>query len=138
MTIAILPVTSEDVPEMIDVGMKAFAKDPLAQAAFNTATATPDQIEEYKQWRVDLARLRIAGPGKHYFKAVDEETGAIVGYAGLNGPDVKRLGHNAIPSPNFYDLQIDEELRSKMQLTRDACISGREDLWCKSVLFQVD
>ena len=134
MAIKILPATPDDAPELIDVGVKAFANDPLSQAAFNISTAPPEQVEEYKQWRVGLSRLRMAGVGKHYFKAVDEESGTIVGYAGLNGPDVKQVPHSAVERPSFYKVEVEEELQSKMKSTREKCIGGREDLWCKLTL----
>jgi hypothetical protein len=133
MAIKILPATPDDAPELIDVGMKAFANDPLAQATFNVSTAPPEQVEEYKQWRVGLSRLRMTGTGRHYFKAVDEDSGAIVGYAGLNGPDVERVPHSAVERPSFYNIEVEEELQAKMKSTREQCISGREDLWCESV-----
>ena len=66
MGIIILPATAGDATEMVRVGMKAFANDLLNQKMFNLGSASPEEIEEYRQWRTGLARLRMSGPGKHF------------------------------------------------------------------------
>lgn len=130
MAINILPAGPDDAAEMISVGMKAFANDLLAKSTFDVQSGTPEEVEEYKQWRVSLARLRMGGQGKHYFKAQDEATGGIVGYAGLNGPGAEILDHSAVPRPTFLKSDVDDELMEKMKTTRERCLGDRKDVWC--------
>lgn len=129
MEINILPAGPEDAAEMISVGMKAFANDVLAKSTFDVQSGTPEEVEEYTQWRVSLARLRMSGQGKHYFKARDEATGAIVGYAGLNGPGAEILPHTAVPRPKFLNSDVDDELMQKMNSTRERFLGDRKDVW---------
>lgn len=131
--IKILPATGEDAPDLLEVGIKAFAHDLLSNSTFDLQAATPEQAEEYREWRNGLSRLRMSGPGRHYFKALDEASGKIVGYAGIFGPNVERPPHTAVPRPSFLNTEVDDELMEKLKVTREECLHGREDLWCKFV-----
>jgi hypothetical protein len=131
MAINILPASADDAAEMIHVGMKAFANDLLSKSTFDIASATREEAEEYTQWRIGLAKLRMSGPNKHYFKAQDEATGAIVGYAGLNGPGAEPLPHSIIPRPKCINTDVDDELTAKMKSTREKCLGDRKDVWCE-------
>lgn len=129
MGIIILPATADDAAEMVRVGMKAFANDLLNQKMFNLGSASPEEIEEYRQWRTSVARLRMSGPGKYYFKAVDETSGAIRGYAALNSPGAESVPHDALSRPKFVDTKADDDLMEKMKATRDEFLGDRKDVW---------
>ena len=131
MAITILPATPDDAEDMIDVGNRAFGNDMLSNATFDRTSATAEECAEYKSWRVKLSKLRMSGPGKHYVKAVDETTGAIVGYAGLMGPKAERLPHSAVPLPAFINADFDQELTEKFKSTREQCLGERQDVWCR-------
>ena len=139
MAINILPASPNDAAEMINVGMKAFANDLMAKSTFDVQSGSPEEVEEYRQWRVSLARLRMSGQGKHYFKAQDEATGEIVGYAGVNGPGAEILPHTAVTRPKFLNSHVDNELMEKMNATRERCLGDRKDVWyVQSMLVRPD
>lgn len=73
----------------------------------------------------------MTGPGRHYFKAKDQESGQVVGYVGLLGPDIEPPPHSAVPRPTFMNLELDNELDEKLKSTRDKYLTGRKDVWCK-------
>ena len=131
MAIKIVPASIDDAAEMIDVGMKAFANDQLAKATFDVQSATSEEVEEYKRWRIGLSKLRMSGANNHYFKAVDEETGVLVGYAGLNGPDTEPVSHSAIPRPKGLNSDVDDEFSEKQKSTRETYLGDRKDFWCE-------
>lgn len=136
MSISILPCTSSDAAATIDIGMRAFADDPLNRRTMNLAAATPTQLEQFRAWRTGMAELRMSGPGKHYFKAVDDGTREVVGFVGMYAPE--GFGGEAgwqspAPAPDFIDDDAQGEVRAKQRAAREKWVGPRGDVWCESV-----
>ena len=70
MSIRIERVSLEDGEVLMRVGQAAFEYDPL-NLSFLPEVMTPEQKEEYFQWRVKNFHKRFNGENRHYFKAVD-------------------------------------------------------------------
>lgn len=88
MPITILPATSDDVPQMTHVGLLAFQDDLLNRAIIPLHKATPEQLEEHWAWRQARMVQRMTGPGRFFYKAVDEESGNVVGNCAIFAPEI--------------------------------------------------
>lgn len=131
MAITLLPSTVEDASDMLETGLAAFANDKLNIAQFHTDTATPEQMDEFRAWRRSLSHARMTGPGKHWFKAVDDSNGRLVGSIGLYDPHVVAPDPLAFPHPSHTNVEITKELRGKMKAVKDKHIGNRDDVWCE-------
>lgn len=135
MSISIRQATPEDAGAIIDCAMLAFQNDHMSNQYFYLDVATPQQLAEYRNWRVSLAKLRMDGEGgKYWFKAVDDSNGSIVGFCGLFAPDVEPPAHAsaAVPLPALMNHDLDREFRELLETTKKKWIGGRDDVWCRS------
>ena len=130
MAIDILPAVPEDAEEFFPVGEAAFANDLLSNKTFSTATATAEELAEYRSWRIDLSKLRMSGHGKHYLKAVDDATGRIVGYLGMYSPGADMDANSKLPRPSCVNVHVDDELRRLLPETKKKTLGDRQDVWC--------
>lgn len=145
MAITILPATPSDSAVLTPIGLLAFANDPLNQALVTTTTPTPAQQEEYVQYRIQRNERRMAGPGKSWFKAVDSDTGEVLGYTGILAPEqVKVLGGvvagsgpaNADgPLPEILNREWVDVVEREFGALKKRHLDGREDFWCESFFF---
>ena len=142
MSISILPATPEDAEAMLDVSMAAFANDLFSKAAFRLESATPEEKEEFRQWRLRISRSRMSGRGKHWFKAVDDSNARIAGVTGLYSPDVDTSPPSTQSRPACVNEEVDQEVQDTQKAVKDACMGDRQDYWCmyqheciKSVLY---
>ena len=133
MAISILPATLEDADEMIEVSMAAFAKDRLSIAHNRLDRASPDQLAVWRRWRYVMMKVRMDGEGKYWFKAVDDTTGSIVGYAGLYAPGAAPVAATmaSLPLPIFMNQEIEEDLRAMQKSAKAKHLDDRDDVWCK-------
>ena len=132
MSISIQPATLEDASEMLDVGMAAFANDLLNQSLFQLESATPEERAEFLRWRLESSKVRMRGPGKHWFKATDESTGKIVGLSGLYSPEATDTSeHSSGPKPRWVNQDLDNEVNETLEAMRQECMGDRKDFWCK-------
>lgn len=139
MAISILPATLADVRIMMPTGVKAFSSDPLNRAIENVDKATPEQRQDYLEWRIARNEKRMTGPGKHWFKAVDTDSGAIVGYTGIMAPEAESV--NGLPEGKEPELnaataaimnkELYGEVERKLGEARERCMGARKDYWCK-------
>jgi hypothetical protein len=133
MSITIKPCTLDDAEAMIETGEAAFAEDALNNLIFNAREATPEQRQEYKKWRVATTKQRLTGEGKHYFKAVDESNGRLVGYVGLFNPSIDVAAQSTVPKPAFVNPDTDEVMK-QLQAVDKKWVGDRKDVWCESNL----
>lgn len=140
MAITLLPATPEDSAAMIDAGMAAFANDKLSNAQFRINTATPEQLQEFRRWRIELSKERMTGPGKYWIKAIDQSNGSLVGYVGIYDPqaEVPDPSSISIPKPADVNNEVDDELRTKMKAVKERHIGQRDDVWCKCLLPDIE
>lgn len=149
MAITIVPATVDDAPELTRVGMLGFQDDLLNRTILPLHEATPAQLSEHLQWRVARARDRMTGPGKFYVKAVDSETGAIVGSCGIQSPEV--VAKNArdgievsgsevadgdekpkkLELPSIVKVELQERLDGVMKEAQREILGQREDVWSR-------
>lgn len=133
-TISIHPATPLDAANMVDLDLAAFADNPFVQKTFHVAAASPAQLAEFRTWRTSILEHRMTGPGKRYYKAVDEETGDMVGYAGFYAPEGFDLESNwtsAVAMPAFIDVAGQREFREKSKAAKERWVGGRKDVWCE-------
>ena len=130
MAIILLPATTEDSGAMLETGMAAFANDKLNIAQFRFNTATPEQMDEFRAWRKAVSQTRMTGPGKHWIKAVDDNSGFVAGVIGFYDPGVEEPDPFALPHPAHTNLEISNEVRSKMKAVKERHIGDRNDVWC--------
>lgn len=152
MPFAILPATVDDVPEMVPVGLLGFQNDLLNRAILPLHEATPEQLEEHLTWRMARQRDRMTGEGRYFVKAVDEETGAIVGVCGIFSPEVVRQNAKegteasgaevvSVPDgeakqkpkklemPSILKVELQERLEGVMKTAQGEILGEREDVW---------
>ena len=147
MAIEVQPSGEEDASILVPLGIRAFADDAMNQKIFDPATATAEQNKEHLEWRIERHKKRVRGVGRYYFKAIDEETGAVCGYSAVMSPEGKRgnvlegtqgAGTGGVEEANLpvstpketkdFLLAMDEKMKA---LKKDA-LGEREDVWCKS------
>ena len=131
MTIGIYAAGPDDAAEMVSVGMRAFADDKLSEAQFGIKNATPEQLREFHEHRTANSKLRMQGKGRHWFKAVDESKGKIVGFCGLCSPEAEPVPTWSISRPALGSLEVDKEVESKLDEFKKRWVGGRDDVWCK-------
>jgi hypothetical protein len=133
MSYSILPCTIDDVDAMTTCGEEAFANDAMVTAVFNPRNATAEQIKAHHEYRNAIGRKRIVGPGKYYFKAVDEGTGSLVGFVGLFDPqiDVGSQSQIDVERPGGFNQEFESKFRSALRAAEAKAIGDRKDVWCK-------
>ena len=138
MTISIQPATTQDAPDMVSVGTRAFADDLMNQAFFDPRKATPEQYEEFMKWRVERTHKRMGGLGALYFKAMDDSTGALLGVIGIakpvegqSGPDADHALQATVTKPDFVNAGASEEMMKKQEEMNKKWVGDRKDVWCK-------
>lgn len=133
MTFSILPVSMpEDALTLSSTHFEAFAEDPLFTAGFPTPM-TAEQRQEFIAWRSGLLIQRCTRPGKHYFKAVDDETGHIVAFSGWAGPSKQRHEKEDDQStfggmPAFLKREFYEEFDRALAEVKKRALGDRDDL----------
>lgn len=134
MTISILRADVSDAASTIDVGMRAFEDNALSQLTMNLHTATPEQVQHWREWRTDMAKMRIDGPGRYYFKAVDDDTGEMLGFTGIYAPEVYNAeapGHAPTPAPDWINHEAENEFRTAQTAMSRKHLGERKDVWCQ-------
>lgn len=139
MAIAIHPASEADAAEFTPVGMAAFKDDPLHSSLDGPEELTAAQTAEHIEWRTARVKERMAGENVHYFKAVDEATGAIVGYSGWFGPThTKGLTNDEdllTGLPTYMDRGVMEQIDRSIAQAKQELMSDRSDYWCKCTPF---
>lgn len=134
MSISVLPATLSDAAETVDLGMRAFKDDPLSRRTTNLDMATSEQRKQFRDWRIGISTTRMQGSGKHYFKAVDDATGAIVGFIGTYAPegfDLEATFQSSTPAPDFIGHDSQGEFRERQIAARAKWLGERKDVWCE-------
>lgn len=81
MSFRIERCTPDDGPQLTRIGHAAF-KDDLLNKSGLPENITEEQDLDYLAWREQSYAERFAGPNRHYYKAVEEGSGDVVGFAG--------------------------------------------------------
>ena len=127
MGIKILPITSGDIPQLTPVTEAAFRDDPFHSSGFPD-DMTPAQYSEYQAWRTVLLTRRLAQSNARYFKAVDEESQRIVGFAGWHAPTEELASERWPGAPDWLvGMKENAELFRSM---REKVLGSRKDVWC--------
>lgn len=132
MSISIERAGPQDAAAMLDAYIAAFATDALSETTFALSTASEAESTEFRDWREDVTRLRMIGPGKHYFKAVDDTTGFIAGYAGFYDSDADPPVQSLIPAPARMNREVSDEVRVKLARAKLELLGWRKDCRCES------
>jgi len=134
MSINIQPCKPGDAEDMIIAGEAAFADDDLNNAIFNPRNGTPEEVAEYRAWRIARSRQRQSGEGKFYFKAVDESNGRIVGYVGLFTPSVDIGAQQpSAARPACMNVEFEKATMERLDAVEKKWIGDRKDVWCMFV-----
>jgi hypothetical protein len=129
--ISIVPCRIEDAEEMEPVGTAAFATDPVNQAIFDVTTANEDDLADYRAWRMQLNRERMKGDGKYYFKAIDDDTGKIIGYIGIFDASVDIASQAQFPRPACINVEAEKRIKEQLHEAEEKWMNSQERMWCK-------
>lgn len=136
MPIDILPAFASDAERLTPIGELAFKDDALNRAILDYDKATSEQAAEARAWRVDRVKHRMKGEGKHYFKAVDSETGAIAGYAGAYEGEAAKSARisgtkeEQAKKPEIFNGAFAEKLEKMMEEKQKRIVGENADVWC--------
>ena len=130
MAVALTLATLDDAPTLARCNVEASQSDALHQAASGlSANATLGQQQAALKWREGLFKRNLSKPNVHWMKAMDESTGAIVGYAGWMGPEdpgAKKVKYDVrdldpMPATLYREAKI-AEIKKRV-------LGGRDDVW---------
>jgi len=130
MPIIIKDALVSDAEEMILTGEAAFANDLMNQAIFDRANAPPEEVAEYRAYRIAVATERMDRDGSHYFKAVDDSNDRIVGYVGIYNPSVDSTKPSSVPKPACMNQNFEKEVMDSLYAAERKWIGDRKDVWC--------
>ncbi|KAL1589293.1 hypothetical protein WHR41_02294 [Cladosporium halotolerans] len=133
MSITILPALPTEAATITPIGVLAFAND-VFNARLAKPNGTPAQHEEYLQWRIRRNERRMAKPGGTWFKAVDAETGEVVGCTGVQAPgpeegEGEANGEVQEAEPEIFNGEFMREWHEAMEKVRKECMGERQDYW---------
>lgn len=138
MAITILPAQPSDASTLVPIGLLAFSADPLNCALLKLSTATPAQLAAHLQWRIKRNERRMAGPGGFWFKAVDSESGEVLGFTGALAPEVDAGAHAGAGAlqidgevPEVVDREFMGRWERGLEGLKEECLGARRDYWCE-------
>ncbi|QIW95100.1 hypothetical protein AMS68_000618 [Peltaster fructicola] len=134
MGIKVEKATPEDAPALTRIGHHAFENDVFQRKAIRFDGANAAQTEEYWTWRIGRMRARLAKSDAHWHKAVDTDTGEIVGFTGIIEPNNAEIDEafNAQHKdhlPEIVDGPLFAEHAAKMSTTKERLLGDRNDFW---------
>jgi ribosomal protein S18 acetylase RimI-like enzyme len=130
----IIPIEQGDNDPLTRIGYRAFADDLLNKRLYNLVDATPSEVEEDLQWRIDRNGRRMHSAGNHWFKAVATATGKPVGYSGILAPEKgKPKGFDTDDSvmPVTMNKELHALMGEKGKALRRQHLGERDDYWCE-------
>jgi hypothetical protein len=136
-TYDIVPISETDASVLTRIGYKAFANDLLNLRLYNLEDATPSQVEDDLQWRIQRNEKRMNEPGSHWFKAIESAIGKAVGYCGILAPEKGKpkgldvTGDTKLPETMNQDLWA--MVGAKGKELREQHMGNRDDYWCKHI-----
>jgi len=131
----IVPIDQGDADPLTRIGYRAFADDLLNKRLYNLVDATPSEIEEDLQWRINRNGRRMHSAGSHWFKALEIATGKPVGYCGILAPEKgkpKGLDTDDSVMPVTMNTELYAVIGEKGKVLRKQHLGERDDYWCKS------
>lgn len=137
MTIEIVPASAADAPVLCPVGTLAFADDALNSHFGRPSQLTAAQNEESLNWRIHRFKARAEGEGKFWFKAIDSDTGAVVGYSGIFSPEAVKQKAGSISQaaealPSFMDATVIGQFEEKLEAFKKKVLGeGGNEVWCE-------
>lgn len=136
-TYDIIPISETDASVLTRIGYKAFANDLLNLRLYNLQDATPAQVEDNLQWRIQRNEKRMYGSGGYWFKAIESTTGKAVGSSGILAPEKGKpkgldvTDDTKLPETMNHDLWA--AVGAKGKELRERYMGDRDDYWCKCV-----
>jgi hypothetical protein len=110
-TVDVLPVELADLPRCAQIMHEAFAGDKIMGTLYppHMKQAYSD-VERFRRQGKDMQRIHFESPGKKMFKAVDRETGKIIGVAiwAEPGTPIKLPGEGETEEHRKKEMEIDE------------------------------
>lgn len=141
MPITILPAHPTDASTLTPMGLLAFSNDPLNRRLLKLSTATPAQLAAHEQWRIKRNERRMAGPGKFWFKAVDDESGEVLGFTGALAPGQEGAAAGLLKDdgevPEVMDRDWMRVWEEGLEGLKGECLGERSDYWCEFFFFLV-
>lgn len=135
-TFDIVPIDKGDNDPLTRIGYRAFDDDLLNKRLYNLVDATPEQVEEDLQWRINRnGRRMFSGAGSHWFKAIETATGKPVGYCGILAPEKgkpKGLDTDDSVMPVTMNKELWALVGEKGKALRKQYLGERDDYWCES------
>lgn len=132
--IFITPASISDAPTFFQLASEAFTDDDLYQHG-QSCCKTPEHRKAYQDWRTQLYVETMTGSNKHSYKAVDHNSGKVVGFVILHGPvsaEEKRKGKRYENVPRFMDRDFYEALGEGFKKMRGDVLGDEEaKSWCK-------
>ncbi|KXS94697.1 hypothetical protein AC578_10374 [Pseudocercospora eumusae] len=130
---------SQDGEELVAIATAAFANDAMHKAGL-PPDMTDAQLKSFQEWRVRIGRLRAPVPNCHQFKAVDADSGKIVGLSGESCLDLSWNGPTAQDqldtttdrypgAPDFFDKKHYDDLNALVTEYRKKVMGDRKDYW---------
>ncbi|KAK3705368.1 hypothetical protein LTR37_013341 [Vermiconidia calcicola] len=134
MSITLSPAKLEDAYGLAACNVDTFQSDPLYQDMFGLSEgATPEQQEGNIDFRKGLFETSLRKPHIHVFKAVDDSTNLLVGYAGFFEPENRHeseeTGLELGNLPPNLDIQRLEEIGARIKDAPKKVLGDRKDYW---------
>ncbi|KAK3703134.1 hypothetical protein LTR37_014611 [Vermiconidia calcicola] len=137
MSITILPAKFEDAYDLAACNVDTFQSDPLYQDMFGLSdTATPEEQEGNIEFRKGLFEASLRKPHAHIFKAADDSTNLLVGYAGFVEPENRHEAEETELElgnvPQNLNRQRLKEIGARIKDAQKKGLGDRKDYWCLS------
>lgn len=127
--------TEADAPTLIPIGRAAFANNRLFNIfqpdPENDKVSLADQQAAYLSWRTERSTRRLRGEGKHWFKAIDSQTGSTVGFAGIYSPETYNADEQSGEPSEFVNKDLLSVKEGAKTQGKDQFLVGRKDVWCE-------
>lgn len=139
MSITILPAKFEDAYDLAACNVDTFQSDPLYQDMFGLSdTATPEEQEGNIEFRKGLFEASLRKPHAHIFKAADDSTNLLVGYAGFVEPENRHEAEETELElgnvPQNLNRQRLKEIGARIKDAQKKGLGDRKDYWCMFAL----
>jgi hypothetical protein len=131
--INILPATEQDAKDFAELTIVSNAQDMMfVYICPHDRNATVSQRSEHLRWRTKRMGNRMQSAGTYWFRAVDVQTGRVVGITGVIAPHCDKSGWTNEPS-EAIDEELFEECAQMIAQKKKELLGDRGDVWCKSI-----
>ena len=137
MPITYSKATQSDAAGFAHCQIESFLEDKFYQAGFGLGPSSkPEDYQEQYDYRVERWKLRLQNTNIRWIKAMDDETGAVVGISGWELPEDRR-SKNSIPGEEVkWPLSWNKEFLGLAEKRTDEILKANaidsDRLWCKT------